>query len=72
MNDIIPSQAVILAGGKSSRFEPFNSDSHKSNFKLMGKSIIKMTVQSLLESGVDKIIIVKSPNDTNIEESLAD
>lgn len=53
-------QAVILAAGRSSRFFPFATDSHKSEIKILGKTIIEHTVLSIKKAGIAEIIIVTS------------
>ncbi len=53
-------QAVILAAGESSRFYPFNLV-HKSLMKIMGKTLIEWTIESLRENGINDIIVVESP-----------
>jgi len=58
-------QAVILAGGESSRFWPLN-EKHKSLFKILGKPLLWYTVFGLLRSGIKDIIIVQ--NDKRIVE----
>ncbi|MFA5026214.1 MAG: sugar phosphate nucleotidyltransferase, partial [Candidatus Shapirobacteria bacterium] len=65
-------QAVILAAGECSRFEPFNSrNQHKSAFVLLDKPIIAWTVEALIRAGIQKIEIIKSPNDDSISQSLS-
>ncbi len=50
-------QVVILAGGESSRFYPFNNI-HKSFFELAGKRIIDRTIENALKTHPSKIIVV--------------
>ena len=54
-------QAVLIAGGESSRFWPLNSK-HKSQIKLLGRSLVYWTVKSLVDCGINDIVIVQSPN----------
>lgn len=61
-------QAVVLAGGNSSRFYPFNRK-HKTTFEVAGKPIIVRTVESLLKAQVNEIIIVISP-ESNIPDVI--
>jgi len=69
--NIVPVQAVVLAGGESSRYEPFNSRGvHKSTQVLMGEPIIAQTIQALERSGVTDVIVVKSDMDSSIESAL--
>ncbi|MFZ5932900.1 MAG: sugar phosphate nucleotidyltransferase [Patescibacteria group bacterium] len=70
MSKEVPQQAVILAGGESSRFIPFQRDRHKSTFSIFGEPIIAQTIQSLETAGVKKIEIVKSPRDEAIERLI--
>lgn len=53
-------QAVILAGGASSRFWPINGY-HKSLISIMGKPLILWLIDSLKSEGVDKVIVVQGP-----------
>ena len=52
-------QAVLIAGGESSRFWPLNSK-HKSQIKLFGRSLVYWTVKSLVDCGINDIVIVQS------------
>ncbi len=54
-------QAIILAAGESSRFWPLNSK-HKSQIKLLGRSLVYWTVKSLIECGIKNIVIVQNPS----------
>ncbi len=56
-------QAVILAAGNSSRFQPFNA-SHKSMIQIMGKTILEHTLLSARKSGITHVVIVVSENST--------
>lgn len=51
-------QAVILAAGASSRFQPFSGFQHKSYFSIAGKKIIEHTLLELKKSGVEEVILV--------------
>lgn len=51
-------QAVVLAGGKSSRFIPYNQSHSKLAIRLMGRSIIGWTLLSLTKSGISEIVVV--------------
>ena len=64
----VPEQAVILAGGESSRFVPFQRNRHKTTFLLFGEPIIVQTLRALKSVGVKKVEIVRSPNDEVIKE----
>ncbi len=57
-------KAVILAGGRSSRFWPLVEGSHKSLVRLAGRTLLEMTVESLVMAGMSEkdIIIVHSPS----------
>ena len=50
--------AIILAAGKCSRFWPLNENGHKSQMRLFGKSILEHTIDNLLLSGVEDVVIV--------------
>lgn len=52
-------QAIILAGGESSRFWPLNQK-HKSLIKIMGRPLIWYTIEGLKKAGIKEIIIVQS------------
>ena len=51
-------QAVVLAGGKSSRFVPYNSYHSKLASDLLGKPIITWTLDTLRASEVEQIVVV--------------
>lgn len=52
-------QAVLLSGGKSSRFYPYNSLGHKSLLTLGGKSLIIRTLENLKSNGIKEFIIIE-------------
>ena len=63
-------QKIILAAGKCSRFWPINN-SHKSNLRLLGKTILKHTIDSVNDSGIKDIIVVKSgKNNMDLPEGV--
>ncbi len=64
-------QAIILAAGESSRFWPLSEKKHKSLIKIMGKSLIEWTIESVARAGIKDIIIIQSP-DSNLEKYLGD
>lgn len=53
----VPFDVIVLAGGASSRFVPFNSKS-KALFLLAGKPIIRHTLDNLHSFGVKEVTIV--------------
>lgn len=57
-------QAVILAGGESSRFYPFNYYGHKSLVTLLGKTLIERTIDSVVNFGIKDIVIVEDSKQT--------
>lgn len=61
-------QAVLLAGGGSSRFYPFNNKGHKSLLTLKGELLILRTLESLKSEGITDIIIIE--NDSQAVSSL--
>lgn len=62
-------QAIILAGGESSRFYPFN-DIHKGFFTLGGKTIIERTVESIKKTQVAEIILVLGKENFQEEKQI--
>lgn len=64
-------QAVILAAGESSRFYPYNQPGHKSLVTLFGKTLIERTMESILDAGIKKVIIVQDLRKM-ISDSLSD
>lgn len=62
-------QAVILAAGESSRFWPLNT-AHKSLVRIMGKSLLEWTIESVRKAGIEDITIIENPN-REIEKQLA-
>jgi dTDP-glucose pyrophosphorylase len=63
-------QIIILAAGVSSRFYPFNKNTHKSMFFICGKPIIGWTLESLKKINIDEVVIVVSKKDKIIKEYL--
>ncbi len=63
-------QAVLLAGGASSRFWPLGDGRHKSCFALMGKPIVAWTLESLQRAGVREAVVVQRP-DGDVDAALA-
>lgn len=61
-------QAVLLAGGTSSRFWPLNTR-HKSLFRIQGQPLIRHTLDSLADAGVDDVVIVQGA-EREIEQQL--
>lgn len=57
-------QAVLLAGGSSSRFYPFNEIGHKSLLTLGGRPLILRTLESLKLKGIEEFIIVEDKNNS--------
>ncbi|MBP9719141.1 MAG: NTP transferase domain-containing protein [Candidatus Levybacteria bacterium] len=50
-------QIIILAAGNSTRFYPFNTQ-HKSCLKILGKTILEHTIESVKKAGIEDIILV--------------
>lgn len=64
-------QAIIIAAGESSRFWPLNSQ-HKSQIKVLGRSLISWTVKSIAERNIKDIIVVSGPNNVSaLKEELS-
>ncbi|MCD6148909.1 NTP transferase domain-containing protein [bacterium] len=51
-------QAVVLAGGRCSRFWPLNKR-HKTLLKIMGKPLIFYTIDGLRKLGIKEVIVVQ-------------
>lgn len=65
--------ALILAAGKSSRFEPFSDcASHKSMLRLCGKPILEHTLEAVARAGLKEVIIVTSRASTEIKDYFQD
>lgn len=65
-------QIVILAAGESSRFEPFReSYQHKSLVKILGKTILEHTLDSLRNTAIRDVIIVVNKKEP-FEQILGD
>ncbi len=62
-------QVVILAGGESSRFAPFNKI-HKSFFKICGKTIIERTLESVRKTTPIEIILVLGRENFDKEKEI--
>lgn len=57
-------QAVIIAAGESSRFWPLNDNRHKSQTRLMGRSLLYWTIKGLREHGIKDVALVHRPDST--------
>ncbi len=55
-------QVVILAAGKSSRFQPYSNFGHKSLITILSKPIIQHSVESIKKAGISDLIVVVSEN----------
>ena len=53
-------QAVILAGGASSRFYPFNNVS-KALIKIAGEPLIAHTIRSIKRAGINDVVLLTGP-----------
>ncbi len=63
-------QALVLAGGKSSRFIPFNQHRSKLATKIMGRSIIEWTLASLAQSQIEDIVVVLGSDTAKLKEII--
>lgn len=63
-------QVIILAAGRSSRFYPYNTI-HKSCIRILGKTIIEHTIESVKKAGITDIILVVN-GDGQIKSILKD
>lgn len=52
--------AVVLAGGQSSRFYPYDNLGHKGLVTVMGETFISHTLRSLRRAGIRDILIVEN------------
>ena len=59
--------AVILAGGKGTRFSPFVTN--KTLWPLLGKVTLQHTIEAVSEAGIENIIVVGSQNNENFLKS---
>lgn len=67
----LPSQAVLLCAGESSRFEPFATPTkHKSEFVCMDIPVISRTIHALKRIGIKHFVIVKSSENTTLHAIL--
>ncbi len=63
-------QAIIVAAGESSRFWPLNNR-HKSQIKILGKSLVYWTIKGLAGKNIKDIVLVVSPNSLLKDELLS-
>lgn len=62
-------QVVVLAGGESSRFFPFNGI-HKGFYKLLGKTILERTIESVKKANPSEIILVLGAKNFEKEKEI--
>lgn len=65
------SNVIVLAGGASSRFFPFNTDS-KTAFKLMGKPLVWYTLNGLSKMEIESVTVVKLKENAELENAVGD
>ncbi len=65
-------QAIVLAGGQSSRFVPYSQDCSKLAIELMGRSVIEWTLLSLAGAEIDEIIVVMGQETHQLKKEIAD
>jgi len=59
-------QVVVLAGGASSRFFPFNTDG-KAVFRLMGRPLVWYTLNGLSKLGIESATVVRPKENAELE-----
>lgn len=64
-------QVVILAGGESSRFFPFNG-LHKSFFKIAGKTILERTLESVKKTDPEEVLLVLGHKNFEKEKEICE
>jgi len=65
-------QTVILAGGAGKRVFPLATNKPKPMFKVLGKPLIRHTIETLKEAGLKDFIIVTGRNGEQIKDYFAD
>lgn len=65
-------QAILLLGGKNSRFFPLETCGHKAMSKIYGKSLLEYTITDLNESGITEFIIVNGKYSKQVMEYFGD
>jgi NDP-sugar pyrophosphorylase family protein len=63
--------ALVLAAGESSRFWPLSVNQHKSLFRLAGISLLERTIGSLIDAGINEIVVVQSPRSSYAQPGAA-
>lgn len=63
-------QAVMLAAGMGKRLGKYTKNNTKCMLEIQGKTLIERAIEALLESGVDKIIIVVGYKGENLKKFL--
>jgi len=65
-------QAVIVAAGLGSRLKPYSDDHPKSMIEVNGTSMIRANIQSMLQEGIENIIVVVGYQKEVLGEHLQD
>ncbi len=63
-------QAVVLAGGKSSRFEPFNQNQSKLEFNLLGKPLIIWTLENLAKTQIKQAVVIVGSHTPTLSQTI--
>lgn len=61
-------QGIILAAGKGKRLQPFSLTRSKAMMPILGKPIVERVMEDLAANGVNKFVLVVSPDDREIAD----
>ena len=56
-NDILPIQAVVMAGGAGTRLRPLTEDVPKPMVNLGGRPMLERSIEQLRESGISRVMV---------------
>jgi bifunctional UDP-N-acetylglucosamine pyrophosphorylase/glucosamine-1-phosphate N-acetyltransferase len=69
--EVSTTQAVILAGGKGRRLQPFTSAVPKAILPVRGKAMILHQLKALEEAGIEDVLVVRGAQGEKIERFLS-
>jgi len=69
---IVKMKALVLAGGKGTRFKPFTNTIQKQVFPLANKPLLHFIMEKIARTGITEVGVIVGPNKDQIRDCLKD